>query len=204
MKITVEIEGMIMELFIGKVASDVAKKLKKKAKNDIPNFVRSEELMGEIGLPTYSQIGDLVSINHGTTISDIRIKDDSGKVYFDGSYFDLETDYDGSYNEENIIGVSKSSDGHEYDTVVVDCPVLCTYISDNGVFFKSEFQLPKGEKFDLNKLSIAINEVKINTDQMTEFESDFITEVRYGDVVLENLISQELSTDIFASILIAP
>ena len=188
--VKIKLEGFGGELNIGKIDSTSAKSLMKKAEGNYGKIVRNDDEMSELGLPIYSQINDILSLNC-ITKSDclISITDDQGNSIFNGDYGDLDTDYCGDYNQENIIAVSKNPDEHDFATVVIDEPVLYSFSAEKGIFFVANIELPVEEKFDLNQLALVTNEVKINTDDDTVFGYDFIIEVRYQDNLLNNLAS---------------
>ena len=186
-KYTVKLEGFGGELNVGKLDPESAKNLKKKAKGNYDVFVRDENQMANLGLNTYSQISNVISLNNITTNCKITILDNKNNTIFDGEYSDLETDYYGDYNQESIIAVSENQEDHEFATLIIDTPILYSFSGEEGIFFNSTIEIPSGEDFELNELALVINEVKINTDKSTVFGYDFITEVRYKDNLFENL-----------------
>ncbi|MFM7851353.1 MAG: hypothetical protein ACKO96_05390, partial [Flammeovirgaceae bacterium] len=117
----------------------------------------------------------------------IKVTDSSGKnTLLESGYHDLNTDYQGDSNEEVFFEVSDEEEFTYEDHFTKAGRLVYSFSGEKGVFFSSTISLPNGEEFDSNHLALIVKEIVINTDDSTVFSGDFIAEVRYKDIVLEN------------------
>jgi len=188
-EVIITLSGWGGEVIIGHIDVGAAQKLEELAEDSsFEKIFKNDDALADIDLPPYNQIDDLLHL-HAVSTSDcsIKVTDSSGKnIIFESGYHDLTTDYQGDNNEEVFFEVSDEEEFTYEDHFTKSGRLVYSFSGEKGVFFKSEISLADGEEFDSAHLALIIKEIVINTADATVFSGDFISEVRYKDVVLKN------------------
>jgi hypothetical protein len=175
----IEINGRGSEVVLGILSEEQVKTINDTVEEmgfDSPvDFFNDSELLEKYGIPEWSQ-NDVYYHGYGAHYFDstIKVTDEQDNVILesDVSEISFDDDVEAVTFEEKYYTVMD----FEYK------PIIASVSEDSGLCFSTTIELQDDEKFDINKLSLSVDEIYVEDDE----EHTIIRKIQYSGETLSS------------------